>query len=81
MYNLYFIFIFNFFSTNNTFANDRYLKCLEKITEVRIGSSPEYVAGKEHGYSFVKLNLKSNNPIATIHLNLTLQKTSANIRK
>ena len=56
-----------FFSTNNTFANDRYLKCLEKITEVRIGSSPEYVAGKEHGYSFVKLNLKSNNPIATIH--------------
>tara|TARA_B100001113_G_C21058172_1_gene599934 strand:+ start:206 stop:1258 length:1053 start_codon:yes stop_codon:yes gene_type:complete len=56
-----------FFSTNNTFANDKYLKCLEKITEVRIGSSPEYVAGKEHGYSFVKLNLKSNNPIATIH--------------
>jgi hypothetical protein len=64
-YSLFLILIF--FYTDNTFANDKYLKCLEKITEVRIGSSPEYVVGKEHGYSFVKLNLKSNNPIATIH--------------
>jgi hypothetical protein len=64
----YFLFLFLiFFYTQNTFASNKYLKCLEKITEVRIGNSPEYVVGKEHGYSFIKLNFKSDNPIATIH--------------
>ena len=56
-----------FFYSSNIFANEKYLKCLEKITEVRIGIGPEYVVGKEHGNSYVKLNLRSNNPIATIH--------------
>lgn len=65
--NYYLFLTLIFFYTSNTFANDKYLKCLEKITEVRIGNSPEYVVGKEHGYSFIKLNFESDNPIATIH--------------
>lgn len=71
-YSLFLILIF--FYTSKIFANEKYLKCLEKITEVRIGSSPEYVEGKEHGNSYVKLNLRSNNPIATIHFKSNISK-------
>ena len=65
--NYYLFLTLIFFYTSNTFANDKYLECSEKITEVRIESGPEYSVGKEHGYSYVRLNLNSNNPIATIH--------------
>jgi hypothetical protein len=65
--NYYLFLTLIFFYTSNTFANDKYLECSEKITEVRIGSGPEYSVGKEHGYSYVRLNLNSNNPIVTIH--------------
>lgn len=71
-YSLFLILIF--FYSSNIFANEKYLKCLEKITEVRIGSSPEYIEGKEHGNSYVKLNLRSNNPIATIHFKSNISK-------
>jgi hypothetical protein len=63
-----------FFYSSNIFANEKYLKCLEKITEVRIGVGSEYVVGKEHGNSYVKLNLRSNNPIATIHFKSNISK-------
>jgi hypothetical protein len=65
--NYYLFLTLIFFYTSNTFANDKYLECSEKITEVRIGSGPEYSVGKEYGYSYVRLNLNSNNPIVTIH--------------
>lgn len=55
------------FFFNNALANNKFYSCLEKITEVRSSTNSEYFVGKEYGYSFIKLDLKSSSPIATIY--------------
>ncbi len=61
------ILFFSFFLTN-TFANNSYFQCLEKITKVKSGSSLGYIKGNEHGYSVIKLDLfDSKNPKTTIY--------------